>query len=172
MLKVAAAVIGMAGVGLGIHVLGQIAPPAPMAVSHSISMPDFGVQVVLPGTWTLEAGSSGTRFVAAHSLTGAALTGAVATDDQQGDSEAALDQLIENEGSRSGAAVNAARGVMMLGLLDARWVEFSTPGQDDSGRVKRIALQRKGRTLTFTCRGGASAQQQCLSVIHSLTFAR
>lgn len=172
LLKTVGSLIAVAGVGLAIHATARIPPPAPIVVTHTVALPQFGLQVTLPSTWTLEPGQARTDFVATHSETGATLAGAVALSDPPApDLDATINRIIENQRGR-GTVENISRGVMAVGLLDARWVKLSFQRQGEPVRVRTVAVQRGLSTLTLTCTGGAAAQKACNAAIRSVTTAR
>jgi hypothetical protein len=142
-------------------------------VTHTVSLPEFGLQVTLPSTWKLDVGEVGTDFVATHSDTGAALAGAVTVGDTPApDLDATIDGIIEDQRAHSGTVENVSRGVMAVGLLEARWVKFSFPRQGKMVRTRTVAVQRGLNTLRLRCTGEAAAQKACDAAIHSISMAR
>jgi hypothetical protein len=173
LLKTVGALIAIGGVGVAIHASARLDRPTPIVVTHTISLPEFGLQVLLPSTWKLESAEPGTDFVAAHSDTGAVLAGSVSVSSSPAPGlNAIIDRIIEEERARSGTVENVSRGVMALGLLDAQWVKLSFPRQGEVVRMRTVAVQRGLSTLLLTCTGAAAAQKACETAIHSVTMTR
>jgi hypothetical protein len=159
-------------VGLAIHASGRRPQPPPLVVTHTVSSPEFGVQVTLPSTWSFEPGHPGTDFVVAHSDTGAILVGAVTpSDPATRPLDATIDRIVEEQRARSGTVENVSRGAMPVGLVDARWMELSFPSKGNTARMKAVAFQRGPNTLTLMCTGEGPAQRTCEAAIHSVTMA-
>jgi len=173
LLKTVGSLIAVAGIVLAIHVFSRAPQPAPMVVTHTVSLAQFGLQVTLPSTWKLESGQRGTDFVATHSDTGAILVGAVSVSDSPAPNlHGTIDRIIEDQRARLGPMENISRGVMAIGLLDAHWVRLSFRRQGEPMRMRMLAVQRGLSTLTLTCMGGAPAQKVCDAAIGSVTMAR
>jgi hypothetical protein len=142
-------------------------------VTHTVSLAEFGLQVTLPSTWKLEPGQQGRDFVATHADTGAVLAGAVTVSDPPApELDAIIDKFIEDQRVRLGTVDNISRGVMAVGLLDARWVKLSFSRQSEPVRMRVVAAQRGVSTLMLTCAGGAFAQKACDAAIRSVSMAR
>jgi len=172
-LRIAGWLIVVAGAGLAIHASARMPRPAPIEVTHTVSLPEFGLQVRLPSTWNLGPGQPVTDFVATHSDTGAILAGAVTrTDPPAPGLDAAIDRIIEDQRARLGTVEKISRGVMAVGLLDARWLKLSFLREGEMVRLRTVAVQRGRSTLTLTCTGGAAAQKACEAAIQSVTMAR
>jgi hypothetical protein len=98
--------------------------------------------------------------VATHSDTGAVLAGAVTRSNPLAPGlDVAIDQIIEDQRARLGTVQKMSRGVMAVGLLDARWVKLSILREGELMRLRTAAVQRGPSTLTLTCTGGAPAQK-------------
>jgi len=173
LVKTVGLLIAVAGVALAIHASARVPRPAPIVVTHTVSLSQFGLQVTLPSSWELAPGQTGTEFVATHSDTGAILAGAVTLGDPPApDLDAMIDRIIEDKRVRLGSVENITRGVMAVGLLDARWIKLSFPSHGELVRMRTVAVQRGPSILTLTCTGGAPAQKACDAAIHSVTMAR
>jgi len=140
---------------------GRLPRPDPMVVRHTVAFPEFGVQVTLPQTWSLEPTQAGTEFAAIDSETGATLTGAIRLTDSSKPFSVEIDKIIDDHRARFGSGQNSSRGVLALGLLNAQWAELSYFGQATGTRVKTIALRRANRVLALTCSGDDRAQAAC-----------
>jgi hypothetical protein len=147
--------------------------PAPIEVTHTVSLREFGLQITLPSTWKLGPDQPVTDFVATHSDTGAILAGAVTLSDPPApELDAAIDRIIEDQQARLGTAERISRGAMAVGLLDARWLKLSFLRQGEAVRLRTVAVQRGLSTLMLTCTGGAAAQKACEAAIHAVAMAR
>jgi len=172
-LKALGALIATAGIGFAINATARVPRPRPMAVTHTVSLAEFGLQVTLPSTWKLEPGQEGTDFVATDTRTGALLAGAIILNAPPAPRlDAVIDKLIEEQRSRLGAVENLSRGAIGVGLLDGQWVKLSFKRQGDPVRMKALAVQQGPRTLTLICTGGTPAQKACEAAIRSVTMAR
>ncbi len=144
-----------------------------MELTHTVYLSEFGLQVLVPSTWMVESGQEGADFVANHSETGASLAGAVTLSDPPApDVDARIDGIIEEPRARLGNVTNIARGVMGVGLLEARWLKLSALRQGELVRMRTVAVQRGLSTLTLTCSGGAAAQKACDAAIRTVIMAR
>ncbi len=173
LLKIVGSLIAVAGIVLAINALARIPRPAPIEVTHTVSLRQFGLQVTLPSKWKLDSGLAGTDFVATHSDTGAILAGAVTVSDPPApDLDGTIDRIIEDQRARLGTVEGISRGVMAVGLLDARWLKLWFPRQGETVGMRTVAVQRGQSTLTLTCTGGTPAQKACEAAIRSVTMAR
>jgi hypothetical protein len=163
--------IAMVLIGSALYAASRISPPSSVLITHAVSLPEFGVQVVLPSTWTLEPGQSGADFVAADPVTGAVLAGAVTPSQSTSNLEATIAQIIENQRVRWGTVENSSQGVLALGLRDARWVKLSFVQDGHAVRMKVIGVQRGPKTLMLTCTGEESAQSACMATIRPLPIS-
>src|ERR1700694_5696949 len=82
-------------VALAIHASGRTPRPARLAVTHTISSPEFGMKVTLPSTWNFEPGHSGMNFVATHSETAATLVGTASTSELATSKESIIERIVE-----------------------------------------------------------------------------
>lgn len=163
------ALIAIAGLFLAVgrHRTAQ----APLVVTHTVSLAEFGLQVILPSQCNVKHSAQG--FEAANPETGALLVGAVTVSDPPVPNlETMVDRIIERQRAQSGTVENISRGVMAIGLLDARWVKYSFPRDGEMVRARTIAVQRGPKTLTLTCTGGPPAQKGCDAIVHSVPMAR
>lgn len=173
LLRIVGWLMAVVGAVFAVHASARMPRPAPIEIIHTVSLSEFGLQVALPSTWNLGAGQTGTDFVATHSDSGAILAGAVTRSDPLAPGlDAVIDQIIEDHRARLGTVQKMSRGVMAVGLLDARWVRLSFLRERELVRLRTVAVQRGPSTLTLTCTGGASAQKVCDAAIHSVTMAR
>ena len=163
--------VGLAGLVLAVNAFGRMPSPAPIELTHTLSFSQFGLQVVLPSTWKVDSGQRGADFVANHAGTGANLVGAVTVSDPP-NLDATIDRIIEEERARAGNVENIARGVMAIGLLDARWLKLAFVREGEPVRMRTVAVQRGESTLTLTCSGGSPAQKACDAVIRTISMAR
>jgi hypothetical protein len=167
LMRILGPIIVLAGVLSAAHATGRLLPrPAAMTVWHTVSIPEFGVEVKLPSTWGVETGQARTDFVATDPDTGAVLAGVVSVADPHASLRVAIDRIVEDQRTRFGTVESSSRGVIGLGPLHAQWVELSFPGQGDPTRIKTIALRRGAKILTLTCNGGERAQNACGAAIH------
>jgi hypothetical protein len=172
LMRILGPMIVLAGFLGAIHASGRLLPrPAPMIIRHTVSLSDFGVEVTLPSTWTLEPGQERTDFVATDSDTGAVLAGVVSVTDPHASLRVAIDRIVEDQRARFGTVESSSRGLIGFGPLHAQWVELSFHGQGDPTRIKTIALRRGARILMLTCNGGERAQNACDSAIHPEAMA-
>jgi hypothetical protein len=167
LMRILGPMIVLAGVLSAMHASGRVLPrPAPLAVWHTVSVPEFGVEVKLPSTWSLVAGKAQADFVASDPDTGAVLAGVVNAADPDTSLRVAIDRIFEDQRAHFGTVESTSRGVLGLGPLHAQWVDLSFHGQGDSTRIKIIALRRGAKILTLTCNGGERAQNACGAAIH------
>lgn len=161
--------IALIGTCLAIHAFARSPRPAPMTVTHTLSLPEFGLKLTLPSAWKLEVGQTGNDFMATHSDTGAILGAAVEhSDPPASDLDATLNRIVEKERARSGVAKNISRGPMVVGVLAARWLKFSVSRQGERMPMRTVAVQRGLSTLTLSCTGGAPAQKACDAAVHQV----
>ncbi len=173
LLKLSGLLVGLAGLILAVNAFGRMPSRAPIELTHTLSFSQFGLQVVLPSTWKVDPTLRGADFVANHSGTGASLVGAVTVSDPPApDLDATIDRIIEEERARTGNVENIARGVMGVGLLEARWLKLSALQQGELVRMRTVAVRRGESTLTLTCSGGAAAQKACEAAIRTVAMAR
>ena len=173
MARFGALLIAIAGIGLAVKATARIPRPAPVVVTHTVSLPEFGMQITLPSTWKLEPGQKGTDVVATHTDTGAILAAAITLSAPPAPKlDAMIDGFIEDQRARLGAVENISRGAMAVGLLDAGWVKLSFPRQGEPVRMKTVIVQRGLRALTLICTGGAPAQKACDAAIRPVSMAR
>jgi hypothetical protein len=164
--RILAAIVALVGAFAAIDAPGGRQPrPAPMVIRHTISSPEFGVQVTLPSTWSVKPGQAGTDFVATDSDTGAGLVGAVSVTHPSDSLGVDLDRIVEDQRRRFGTEQSNSRGVISLGPLDAQWAELAYEGQGNPTRIRTIALRRGTTILTLTCNGGDRAQTACVTAI-------
>jgi hypothetical protein len=163
--------IAIVAIGLAVYAASRISPPSSVLITHTVSLPEFGVQVVLASTWRLEPGPSGADFVAADPETGAVLAGAVTHTPATSNLEATIAQIIETQRVRWGTVENSSQGVMALGFRDARWVKVSFVQDGHALRMGVIGVQRGSKTLTLTCTGEESAQRACVAAIRPLPIS-
>src|SRR5262249_47354971 len=64
-------------------------------------------------------------------------------------------QDYRRRASCAGKVENIARGVMAIGLLDARWLKLAFVREGEPVRMRTVAVQRGESTLTLTCSGGS-----------------
>lgn len=172
LLRILGWLMPVVGAVFAIHASARMPRPDPIEVTHTVSLSQFGLQVAFPSTWNLGVGQSATDFVATHSDTGAILAGAVTRSNPVAPGlDAAIDRIIEDQRGRLGTVQNVSRGVMAVGLLDARWVKLSFLREGELVRLRTVAVQRGPSTLTLTCTGGAPAQKVCDAAIRSVTMA-
>ena len=146
---------------------GRLSRPEPMVLRHTVAFPEFGVQVTLPQTWSVEPSRGGADFTARDSVTGATLTGEIRVTDPGKPLKVDIDRIIEDHRAHFGDEQKTSRGVMALGPLNAQWSELSYYGQVTATRVKTIALRRGNRLLALTCNGEDRAQAACVAAIKS-----
>jgi hypothetical protein len=167
LMRILGPMIVLAGVLSAIHASGRVLTrPAPLTVWHTVSVPEFGVEVKLPSTWSLETGKARTNFVATDPDTGAVLAGVVSAAAPHASLGVGIDRIVEDQRARFGTVESSSRGVLGLGPLHAQWVDLSFHGQGDPTRIKTIALRRGAKILTLTCNGGERAQNACGAAIH------
>jgi hypothetical protein len=160
-------------VALAIHASGRTPRPAQLAVTHTVSSPEFGVKLTLPSTWNFEPGHSGMNFVATHSETGATLMGTASASELATSKESIIERIVEEQRAHSGTVENVSRGVMASALVNARWVSLSYPSKGGTARMKTVAVafQRGRNTLTLTCTEEGRVQPVCEPAIRSVTMA-
>jgi len=165
--KILGPTIALSGVLWAIYASGGVAArPAPMLVRHTVSLPEFGVEVTLSSTWSLQPGLAGKDFAATDSDTGAVMAGVVSVGDPHDSWRAAIDRLVEDQRARFGTVKSSSRGVAALGPLHAEWLELFFRGQGEPIRIRTTALRRGARILALTCNGGERAQNACAAAIH------
>jgi len=165
--KILGPMIALSGVIWAIYASGGVAPwPAPMLVRHTVSLPEFGLEVTLPSTWSLQSGLAGAGFAATDSDTGAAMAGVVGVGDPRDSLRVAIERLVEDQRARFGTVESSSRGVTAMGPLQAEWLELSFRGQGEPMRIRTTALRRGARILALTCNGGERAQSACAAAIH------
>jgi len=165
--KILGPMIALAGLLWAIYASGGVPPrAAPMFVRHTVSLPEFGVEVTLPSTWSLQPGPAGADFAATDSDTGAVMAGVVSAGDPYDSWRVAMDRLVEDQRARFGTVESSSRGVAALGPLHAEWLELSFRGQGELRRIRTTAVRRGARILALTCSGGERAQSACAAAIH------
>ena len=138
-LKIGGSVVTLAGLVLAVNAFGRMPSPSPIELTHTLSFYQFGLQVALPSTWKVDSGERGADFIANHAGTGARLVGAVTVSNPSApDLDATIDRIIEEQRARTGNVENVARGVMGLGLLEARWLKLSCL---ERGRLVRVRTE-------------------------------
>src|SRR5262252_7891633 len=106
LMRILGPMIAFAGVLWAIYASGGVPPrPAPMLVRHTVSLPEFGVEVTLPSTWSLQPG--------------AAVAGVVSVGNPHDSLRVAIDRLVEDQRARFGTVESSSRGVTALGPLHA-----------------------------------------------------
>ncbi len=173
LLRVGGLLVTLAGLVLAVNAFGRMPSPAPIELTHTLSFSQFGLQVVLPSTWKVDSGQRSADFVANDAGTGASLVGAVTVSDPAApDLDATLDRIIEEQRARAGNVESIARGVMGVGLLEARWLKLSALQRGELVRMRTVAVRRGQTTLTLSCSGGAAAQKACDAAIRTVAMAR
>ena len=158
--------IALSGVLWAIYASGGVPPrPAPMLVRHTVFLPEFGVEVTLPSSWSLQPGPAGADFAATDSDTGAAMAGLVTVNDPHASLRVAIDRLVEDQRARFGTVESSSRGVTALGPLNAEWLELSFRSQGEPTRIRTTAVRRGARILALTCNGGERAQNACAAAV-------
>jgi hypothetical protein len=137
----------------------------PMVLRHTVELPEFGVQVTLPATWSVNPSEGKTQFVARDSTTGAVLSAEIAVSDPSRRLAVDIDRILEQQRARLGPERRSSRGLLALGLFDAQWAELFYDGLGNPLRIKTIALRRGNRVLALTCNGGDQAQAACVAAI-------
>lgn len=166
LMRILGPMIALAGVLWAIYASGGVPPrPAPMLVRHTVSLPEFGVEVTLPSTWSLQPGPAGADFAATDSDTGAAMAGLVTVNDPHASLRVAIDRLVEDQRARFGTVESSSRGVTALGPLNAEWLELSFRSQGEPTRIRTTAVRRGARILALTCNGGERAQNACAAAV-------
>jgi len=172
LLKVGGSLVALAGLVLAVNAFGRMPSPAPIELTHTLSFSQFGLQVVLPSAWKVDSGQRGTDFVAQHSDTGASLVGAITVSDPPAPNlDATVDRIIEEQRARLGNLESLARGVMAVGLLEARWLKLASVREGEPVRMRMVAVQRGQNTLTLTCSGGSAEQKACDAAIRTVSMA-
>jgi len=163
-------------IAIGALLVGAVrhrAAQAPLRVTHTVSLADFGLQVILPSPWNVKQEGSALGFEAVNPETGAALIGAVTVSDPPTPGlETIVDRIIERQRAQSGTVENISHGVVAIGLLDARSVKYSFLQSGQMVRARTVAVQRGPKTFTLTCIGGPAAQKSCDASVHSMTMPR
>lgn len=166
LMRIAGPMTVLVGILWAIHAAGgRLNRPEPIVVRHTVALPEFGVQVTLPPTWTVGHGKEGTNFVARDSVTGAVLSGEIVTTDPNKSLAADIDRIVEQQRARLGPEHRSSRGVIALGLLNAQFAELSYEPLGNPMRIRTIALRRGNRVLALTCDGGDPAQTACSDAI-------
>ena len=166
LMRIVGPMVVLTGVLWAIQASGRwLDRPAPMIIRHTVSLPEFGVQVTLPSTWNLEPGQTGTDFVATDSDTGAAMAGLVTVNDPHASLRVAIDRLVEDQRARFGTVESSSRGVTALGPLNAEWLELSFRSQGEPTRIRTTAVRGGARILALTCNGGERAQNACAAAV-------
>lgn len=173
LLKIGAWLVTVAGLGFAVNAFGHLPSTAPVELTHTVSFSQFGLKVVLPSSWKVDSSQSGAEFKANHSTTDAKLVGAITVSNPPApDLDTVIDRVIEDERARVGNVESISRGVMGVGLLEARWVKLSAMREGELVRMRTVAVRRGQSTLTLTCSGGAAAQKACDSAIRTVAMAR